>query len=154
MNMNAKLPVCKVYAFESNKMSTFIHFNGNIAAIYELEDKICCISKHQIDRDLWPVYYLLMFSRVQYFRGIYKNVYIFQMTQHSDISFLHNIDRWSTVLTKTLISRINYEILQNIRLKCSHPEFYTTWKTCRPLVSFKLGQKLTGYRIIPISPLI
>ena len=26
--------------------------------IYELEDKMCCISKLQIDRDFWPVLYL------------------------------------------------------------------------------------------------
>ena len=27
-------------------------FCGNIVVIYELEDKMCCISKHQNDRDL------------------------------------------------------------------------------------------------------
>ena len=33
------------------KMSAQIHFYGNMVVIYELEDKICCISKLQIDRD-------------------------------------------------------------------------------------------------------
>ena len=104
----------------------------------------------------WPgrlinryVYYLLLFPRVRYFRGIYKIVYIFEMTHNSDIRFLHNIDRWSTVLTKILISRIHYKILQNIWLKYSQPKFYKTWKTRRPLVSFKLGQKVNGLQYNP-----
>ena len=46
-----KLPVVKVYAFESNKMSALIRFYGDIVVIYVLGDKMCCISKHQIDRD-------------------------------------------------------------------------------------------------------
>ena len=33
-------------------------FYVNIVVIYELEDKICCISKLQIERDFWPVLYL------------------------------------------------------------------------------------------------
>ena len=43
-----------------------------------------------------PVYYLLILPRVPYFRGIYKIIYIFQMTHHLDISFLHKIHRWFT----------------------------------------------------------
>ena len=46
-----KLPVVQIYAFKSNKMSAFIPFYGNMVIIYELEDKMCCISKLQIDRD-------------------------------------------------------------------------------------------------------
>ena len=53
-----KLPVVNVYVFESNKMSALIRFNGNMVVIYELEDKMCCISKLQIDRDFWPLLYL------------------------------------------------------------------------------------------------
>ena len=33
-------------------------FYGNMVIIYELEDKICCISKLQIDRDFLPVLFL------------------------------------------------------------------------------------------------
>ena len=47
-----------VYAFESNKISTFIRFSGNMVVIYKLEDKICCIAKLQIDHDFWQVLYL------------------------------------------------------------------------------------------------
>ena len=45
-----KLPVVKVFAFESNKMSALIRFLWKYGIIYKLEDKRCCISKHQIDR--------------------------------------------------------------------------------------------------------
>ena len=31
---------------------------GNMVVIYELEDKMCCISKLQIDLDFWPIPYL------------------------------------------------------------------------------------------------
>ena len=43
MKINLTLHVVKVHAFESNKMSALIPFNGNMV-IYELEDKMCCIS--------------------------------------------------------------------------------------------------------------
>ena len=43
MKINAKIPVVKVYVFESNKMLALIRFYGNMAVIYELEDKMCCI---------------------------------------------------------------------------------------------------------------
>ena len=39
-------------------MSALIHFQGNMVIIYELKDKLCCISKRQIDRNFWPVLYL------------------------------------------------------------------------------------------------
>ena len=39
-------------------MLALIRFYGNIIDIYELEDKMCCISKLQIDSDFWPVLYL------------------------------------------------------------------------------------------------
>ena len=46
------LLLIKVYAFESNTMSALIRFfYGNMVVIYELEDKMCCISKLQINRD-------------------------------------------------------------------------------------------------------
>ena len=51
MKINAKLPGVKIYAFESNTMSALIYFYGNMVIIYELEDKMFCISKRQIDRD-------------------------------------------------------------------------------------------------------
>ena len=57
MKINAKT-YFMVYAFESNKMSALTRFYGNMVVIYELEDKMCCISKLQIDRDIWPVLYL------------------------------------------------------------------------------------------------
>ena len=57
MKINVKLPVVKIYAFESSKMSALISFNGNII-IYELDDKMCCISKLQIDCDFWSALYL------------------------------------------------------------------------------------------------
>ena len=58
MKINANLPVVKIYAFESNKMSALILFYGNMVIIYELEDKMFCISKRLIDRDFRPVLYL------------------------------------------------------------------------------------------------
>ena len=41
-------------------MSALIRFYGNIVVkyMYELEDKMCCIWKHQNDRAFWPVLYL------------------------------------------------------------------------------------------------
>ena len=42
----------KINANKSNKMSALIRFfYGNMVVIYELEDKMCFISKLQIDRD-------------------------------------------------------------------------------------------------------
>ena len=35
-------------------------FYGNMVIIYESEDKMCCISKLQIDRDFWPVVYVTL----------------------------------------------------------------------------------------------
>ena len=42
-----------MYVFESNKMSALIRFYGNMVVIYDLEDKMCCISKLQIDRNFY-----------------------------------------------------------------------------------------------------
>ena len=38
-------------------MSVLIPFCGKMGIIYELEDKMCCISKLQIDCNIWPVLY-------------------------------------------------------------------------------------------------
>ena len=40
------------------------------------------------------------------------NIYI--MTHHLDMSFLHKIDGWSTVMPNIFISRIYDKMLQNI----------------------------------------
>ena len=39
MKKKLKLPVVKIYAFESNKMSALILFYGNMVIIDELEEK-------------------------------------------------------------------------------------------------------------------
>ena len=46
-----KLPVVKVYALETNKMSALIRFLWKYGCYIWLEDKMCCILKLQIDRD-------------------------------------------------------------------------------------------------------
>ena len=48
MKQMLKLLVVYIYAFESFKMPALIPFYENIVIIYELEDKMCCISKLQI----------------------------------------------------------------------------------------------------------
>ena len=40
-----------IFAFESDKMSACIPFYGNGVIIYELEDKMRCKSKPQMDLD-------------------------------------------------------------------------------------------------------
>ena len=53
-----KLPVVKVYGFESNQMSALIRFYGNMVVIYELEDKMGYIWKLQIHCDFWQALYI------------------------------------------------------------------------------------------------
>ena len=60
MKQMLKLLVVYIYAFESFKMPALIPFYENIVIIYELEDKMCCISKLQIGYEFWPVLFFIL----------------------------------------------------------------------------------------------
>ena len=56
---NMTLWKMKINAFEFNKMSVLIRFLWKYDNYVWVRKKMCCISKLQIERDFWPVNYLI-----------------------------------------------------------------------------------------------